>query len=90
MQKRRFDLRELIIIQKMIATYEAVDVTRKAMSIFSGHGVIEDFISFPRIYRDGAVNELWEGPRNVLLMQIFNRQAKAGVSRTHMVFRHQL
>jgi alkylation response protein AidB-like acyl-CoA dehydrogenase len=71
MRKKRFDLRELIIIQKLVAAYDAVDATRKAMSIFGGHGVIEDFISLPRIYRDGAVNELWEGPRNVLLMQVF-------------------
>jgi hypothetical protein len=40
------------------------------MSIFGGHGVMEDFSSLPRLYRDAAVNELWEGPRNVLLAQI--------------------
>jgi putative acyl-CoA dehydrogenase len=47
-----------------------VDVLRTAMSIFGGHGVMEDFSSLPRLYRDAAVNELWEGPRNVLLAQI--------------------
>ena len=31
---------------------------------------MEDFSSLPRLYRDAAVNELWEGPRNVLLTQI--------------------
>ncbi len=41
------------------------------MSIFGGHGVIEDFSSLPRLFRDATVNELWEGPRNVLLMQVF-------------------
>jgi hypothetical protein len=40
------------------------------MSIFGGHGVMEDFSSLPRLYRDSAVNELWEGPGNVLLTQI--------------------
>jgi len=40
------------------------------MSIFGGHGVMEDFSSLPRLYRDSAINELWEGPRNVLLTQI--------------------
>ena len=69
-RKKRFDLRELIIIQKLCTAYQAVDVTRKAMSIFGGHGVIEDFTSLPRLYRDAAVNELWEGPRNVLLAQV--------------------
>ncbi|MFH1139968.1 MAG: acyl-CoA dehydrogenase family protein [Pseudomonadota bacterium] len=68
--KKRFDLRELIIIQKLCTAYQAVDAARKAMSIFGGHGVIEDFSSLPRLYRDAAVNELWEGPRNVLLIQV--------------------
>ncbi len=44
---------------------------RKAISLFGGHGVIEDFSSLPRLFRDATVNELWEGPRNVLLMQVF-------------------
>lgn len=33
---------------------------------------MEDFSSLPRLYRDSAINELWEGPRNVLLTQIHN------------------
>jgi hypothetical protein len=70
-RKARFDLRELIILQKMVTAYETVDVIRKAMSILGGHGVIEDFSALPRLFRDATVNELWEGPRNVLLMQIF-------------------
>ena len=31
---------------------------------------MEDFSCFPRMLRDGLVNELWEGPRNVLLTQM--------------------
>ncbi len=31
---------------------------------------MEDFSALPRLYRDAAVNELWKGPRNVLLPQI--------------------
>lgn len=77
MQRRRFLLRELIIMQKLITAFEAVDSLRKAMSIFGGHGVIEDFSSLPRLYRDAAVNELWEGPRNVLLWQIFRDLERA-------------
>ncbi len=70
-RKQRFNLRELIILQKLVSAYDAVDVIRKAMSIFGGHGVIEDFSSLPRLFRDATVNELWEGPRNVLLMQVY-------------------
>ena len=76
-RRRRFQLRELIIIQKLVTAYDSVDSLRKGISIFGGHGVIEDFCSLPRIFRDAAVNELWEGPRNVLLMQLFRDIGRA-------------
>ena len=69
-QKKRFDVRQLVMLQKITVAWDAVDQLRVAMSIFGGHGVMEDFSSLPRLYRDAAVNELWEGPRNVLLTQI--------------------
>jgi alkylation response protein AidB-like acyl-CoA dehydrogenase len=69
-RKNRFNIRELIMLQKMAASWDCTDVIREAMSIFGGHGVMEDFSSLPRLYRDSAINELWEGPRNVLLTQI--------------------
>lgn len=69
-RRKRFDIRELIMLQKMATAWDCTDVIREAMSIFGGHGVMEDFSSLPRLYRDSAINELWEGPRNVLLTQI--------------------
>ncbi len=76
-RERRFCIRELIMLQKMVASKDCTDVIREAMSLFGGHGVIEDFSSLPRLYRDSEVNELWEGPRNVLLMQIHRDCQKA-------------
>jgi hypothetical protein len=70
MRRRRFNIRELIMLQKIAASWDCTDVIREAMSLFGGHGVMEDFSSLPRLYRDSAINELWEGPRNVLLTQI--------------------
>ena len=70
MKKKRFNIRELVMLQKITASWDCTDVLRTAMSIFGGHGVMEDFSSLPRLYRDAAINELWEGPRNVLLTQI--------------------
>jgi hypothetical protein len=64
-------------MQKLVTASDAVEALRKGISIFGGHGVIEDFCSLPRIFRDAAVNELWEGPRNVLLMQIFRDMSRA-------------
>ncbi|MEJ5301655.1 MAG: acyl-CoA dehydrogenase family protein [Thermodesulforhabdaceae bacterium] len=69
--RRRFVVRELVMLQKITAAQDAPDVLRKAISIFGGHGVIEDFSDLPRLFRDSIVNELWEGPRNVLLTQIY-------------------
>lgn len=71
MRRWHFNIRELIMLQKIAAAWDSTDVIREAISIFGGHGVIEDFSSLPRLYRDSAVNELWEGPRNVLLTQIY-------------------
>jgi len=70
-KKRSFKIRELIMLQKITAAWDSTDIIRLGMSIFGGHGVMEDFSSLPRLYRDSAINELWEGPRNVLLTQIF-------------------
>ena len=75
--KQRFILRELILMQKITTAYEAVDVIRTALSIFGGHGVMEEFSSLPRLFRDAIVNELWEGPRNVLLTQIYRDMQRA-------------
>jgi alkylation response protein AidB-like acyl-CoA dehydrogenase len=76
-RKKRFLIRELIMLQKITASYDATDMLRLAMSIFGGHGIMEDFSSLPRLFRDAAINELWEGPRNVLLAQIHRDINKA-------------
>ena len=70
-KKKQFRMRELIMLQKLVGSMDSTDVLRKAMSLFGGYGIMEDFSSLPRLYRDSAINELWEGPRNVLLTQIF-------------------
>ncbi len=69
-RKRRLNVRELVMLQKITSAWDAVDTIRCAMSVFGGHGIMEDFSSLPRLFRDATVNELWEGPRNVLLWQI--------------------
>ena len=69
-RKQQFVIRELIMLQKLVTSADSVDLLRSAMSAFGGHGVIEDFSALPRLFRDAMVNELWEGPRNVLLTQL--------------------
>ncbi|MFX1441860.1 MAG: acyl-CoA dehydrogenase family protein, partial [Promethearchaeota archaeon] len=69
-RRRRFRLRELVMLQKIVVGDEAPALIRMAISFFGGHGIMEDFLSFPRFHRDSMIMELWEGPRNVLLTQI--------------------
>ncbi|RBP92983.1 alkylation response protein AidB-like acyl-CoA dehydrogenase [Cytobacillus firmus] len=71
LRKQLFNLRELVLLQKICATNEGAEVLRDAISVFAGHGVMEEFSSLPRIFRDIVVNEQWEGPRNLLLTQIY-------------------
>lgn len=70
LKKRRFEVRQLVMLQKITVASDTNDFARQGISIFGGHGVMEDFSIFPRMLRDGLVNELWEGPRNVLLTQM--------------------
>lgn len=76
-KKKRFDVRELIMLQKITSAWDSTEVLHEAMSVFGGHGVMEDFSVLPRLYRDSAVNELWEGPKNVLLTQIYKDLKRA-------------
>ena len=69
-RKRRYRLRELIMLQKIVVADECPKMIRMAISFFGGHGIMEDFLCFPRFVRDAFVQELWEGPRNVLLTQM--------------------
>ncbi len=69
-RKARFAIRELIMLQKAQSAYDATSALREAISVFGGHGAMEDFSALPRLFRDAAINELWEGPRNVLLAQV--------------------
>lgn len=72
-----FDLRLLVMLQKITAAEDSVECLHRAISVFGGHGAIEDFSTLPRLLRDAMVNELWEGPRNVLLTQIHRDLQKA-------------
>ncbi|MGB5810654.1 MAG: acyl-CoA dehydrogenase family protein [Polyangiales bacterium] len=77
-KKRRFRLRMLVMLHKLVVSADSARLTETAMSIFGGHGLMEDFSSIPRIYRDAVVlNGAWEGPRNLLLTRIFMDMQRA-------------
>ncbi|NVM01422.1 MAG: acyl-CoA dehydrogenase family protein, partial [Candidatus Helarchaeota archaeon] len=50
-RRRRYRLRELIMLQKIVVAFEAPEMIRLAISFFGGHGIMEDFLSLPRFHR---------------------------------------
>lgn len=77
-KRQRFNLRQLIMLQKLVSCADASRSIETAMSIFGGHGLMEDFSSLPRLFRDAVVvGGAWEGPRNLLLTQIYTDMQKA-------------
>jgi len=78
LKQREFRMRMLIMLHKLVASDDAARLTETAMSIFGGHGLMEDFSAIPRLYRDTVVlNGAWEGPRNLLLTRIFMDMQRA-------------
>ncbi|MBM4398037.1 MAG: acyl-CoA dehydrogenase family protein [Deltaproteobacteria bacterium] len=76
-RRRRLEARELVMLQKVVSSEDSTSVVREAIAIFGGQGAVEDFSCLPRLFRDSMVNELWEGPRNVLLTQVHRDLRKA-------------
>ena len=72
LRRRKFRLRLLLMMQKITTTRDCIDVIHQAISVFAGHGVMEGFSDLPRLLRDAYINEQWEGPRNLLLAQIYH------------------
>jgi len=48
-RRNRFNIRELTMLQKIACSRDCTDVVREAMSIFGGHGVMEDFSAPARL-----------------------------------------
>ncbi|MCG8671946.1 MAG: acyl-CoA dehydrogenase family protein [Pseudomonadales bacterium] len=68
----RFHMRILIMLQKLVACSDSAALNDIGMSIFGGHGLMEDFSALPRMFRDAStLNGAWEGPRNLLLTRIY-------------------
>jgi alkylation response protein AidB-like acyl-CoA dehydrogenase len=61
--------RVLVSIAKAAATRASSNHIYRAMMILGGNGIEERFSSLPRLWRDAAIMETWEGPYTLLLMQ---------------------
>ncbi|NIP60837.1 MAG: hypothetical protein GWM92_20480 [Gemmatimonadetes bacterium] len=59
----------LLSLAKPVLTRRATVGLHEAMMILGGNGIEERFSPLPRLWRDAAIMETWEGPHNVLFTQ---------------------
>lgn len=71
--------RVLISIAKAVTTRRGPGHVYAAMMILGGNGIEERFCALPRLWRDAAILETWEGPYTLLLMQALGDLVKFGV-----------
>ncbi|HJO24720.1 MAG: acyl-CoA dehydrogenase family protein [Myxococcota bacterium] len=71
--------RVLVSIAKAVTTRRVPNHVYEAMMVFGGNGIEERFCALPRLWRDAAILETWEGPYTLLLMQAFGDLLKFGV-----------
>jgi alkylation response protein AidB-like acyl-CoA dehydrogenase len=63
------DFRLLLSLAKPVLTRRASELAHDAVLLLGANGIEERFSPLPRLYRDAAVMETWEGPHNVLFAQ---------------------
>jgi alkylation response protein AidB-like acyl-CoA dehydrogenase len=71
--------RVIVSIAKAILTRRTPGHVYDAMMVLGGNGVEERFCALPRLWRDAAILETWEGPYTLLLMQALGDLVKFGV-----------
>jgi len=71
--------RILVSLAKAIGTRQAPGAIYTAMMVFGGNGIEERFCSLPRLWRDSAILETWEGPYTLLLMNALRDLVRLGV-----------
>jgi alkylation response protein AidB-like acyl-CoA dehydrogenase len=59
--------RILVMLAKTCATERATQRVHDAMMVLAGNGIEERFSALPRLWRDAAILETWEGPHGLLL-----------------------
>ena len=71
--------RILVSLAKAVSTRQSNQHIYEAMMILGGNGIEERFCALPRLWRDAAILESWEGPYTLLLMQALEDMARFGV-----------
>lgn len=66
----------LMPLMKYIASIHATWITRQAILLHGGNGILGDFSCLPRLHNDAIINETWEGTHQVItehVMKAFYR-----------------
>ncbi len=71
--------RILVSVAKAVATRRGPEHVYRAMMVFGGNGIEERFCALPRLWRDAAILETWEGPYTLLLSQALGDLVRFGV-----------
>lgn len=69
-----------ISIAKAVTTRRLPGLVYEAMMVFGGNGIEERFTALPRLWRDAAILETWEGPYTLLLAQALSDLQRLGVA----------
>lgn len=77
--------RILLSLAKPTVTRRASLLLHDAMMLLGGNGIEERFSPLPRLYRDMAIMETWEGPHFVLLAQARRDLKRSGMAPAALV-----
>jgi alkylation response protein AidB-like acyl-CoA dehydrogenase len=77
--------RVLLSLCKAVLTRQATLVVHDAMMLLGGNGIEERFSPMPRLWRDAAIMETWEGPHNLLFTQAWRDLLRFEVSPVEFV-----
>ncbi|MCP4868396.1 MAG: hypothetical protein GY898_06735 [Proteobacteria bacterium] len=73
-------LRVLMMLAKTCATKRGTTRVHNAMMLLGGNGIEERFSALPRLWRDAAIMETWEGPHGLLLTRSLMDLLKFGAA----------
>lgn len=69
-QEERLWQRFMINLLKYRTAHQLTEHVKTAILVFGANGIIQDFSIVPRLLRDALIVETWEGPHNILCLQI--------------------
>ncbi len=78
--ERELWARVLVSLAKAVTARRGHTHVYEAMMVMGGNGIEERFSVMPRLWRDAAIVETWEGPYTLLLMQAYDDLVKFGVA----------